>query len=410
MLLIFYNSIITVAYLFSLPYLIYKYITSDQREWRQRMGIFRSQELPPLGAIWIHAASMGEVTAAQPLVDEIRRQKPDASIYFTTMTRTGQARALDLFQKKATVTFIPLDTPWAVRRLMRRIRPAVLLLVETELWFNLIIEAKKTGASIYIANARLSEKSLKQYRLLAWGLPSVLRKIDGCFVQSEANRDRFTRLGIDADKITVAGSTKYDALLQHEPVEKTELRQSLGFTPTDFVIVAGSTRPGEEARLISAILQFPQTKWILAPRHLHRLSAVADLLTQHGISWRYLTAPAQDTQVIIVNTMGQLRSLYGIGQVAFVGGTLENYGGHNLLEPASQHCPVLFGPYTENCQDQADVLLEFGGGWLLENDEQIVMNLRNLIGAQNVLCAVGEKAYQAVQAKTGAASHVISSI
>ncbi len=375
--LLLYNLLFTIAFLLALPYLIYKLLTDKSVEWRQRLGIFKPEELPPPGCIWLHAASMGEVVAAVPLIREIQKRRSQTPIFFTTMTRTGQQRAKDLFGDAVYVAFMPFDTFWAIAFLYRRICPTALLLVETELWFNLIAQARHFGVRLFVVNGRLTEKSLAYYRYLAWGIGPILANFEHFYVQLTVHKSFFERLGAPADRITVAGNTKYDSLRQLPLVDLAQLRHEFGISDNEFIIVAGSTRPGEEALLIPVIKACPQFKWIFVPRHLERLSEIEDLFRQNRIDYRRSSQiPNEKAPIILVDTMGKLFQLYAIARIAFVGGTLVDFGGHNLLEPAAWGVCVVHGVYTANCRDQAEALAENGGSFVIKTAEDFVQFLQ----------------------------------
>ncbi len=409
MLLLIYNLILSPLYLLGLPYFFYRWLTGDHVEWRQRSGFFRDRELPPAQSIWIHVASMGEVVAAAPLVSEIIKTASERPIFFTTMTRTGQKRARDLLPPEVTIAFLPFDVIWIIKSLLKKVNPAILVLVETELWFNLISQAKKAGVAVYVVNGRLSEKSFKQYRRLRGGLSDVLSQIDGCFVQNDRYGSRFEVLGVQPKRIRVSGNTKYDSLLNLPRVNSDLLRQSLGLESSEFVIVAGCTRPGEEAILIPVIKEFPDIRWIIAPRHLNRISNIENLLNRGKISWSYYDSGPTRSQLILLNTMGKLTEIYSLANIAFVGGSLTDFGGHNLFEPAAWGVPVIFGPYTRNCKEQAEDLTQQNGGWQVENAESFISILKKLDSSGKIV-QIGQNAKQAVEKRAGVSRQIVKEI
>jgi len=412
-----YNILLTIAYLIATPYFIYRLIsdlwTGDAREWRQRLGVFHSDELPRPGAIWIHAASMGEVSAALPLVHELRRQYPEYPLYFTTMTRSGQRRARESAPQEVAVSFLPFDLFYSMQLLLKKVRPTALLLVETELWFNLMRLAKNSGAALYMVNGRLSEKSFAQYRRIRWGIEPTLRRIDHVFAQTEEYGRRFSDLGVPEERVTISGNTKNDNLLRLIPPNPGHIRKNLGIGDEEFVIVVGSSRPGEEEMLIPAIQEAAAIRWIIAPRHLNRMKEVENLLDHFGLNRSRYTETPSRSQIILVDLMGQLTNLYAIAQVAFVGGTLTDFGGHNLFEPAVWSKPVIFGQFTGNCQEQADALLSCGGGWQVTDQEglrKLTSQLYRSFTKTDELKIAGKHARQAVERRARVSQNIVDQI
>jgi 3-deoxy-D-manno-octulosonic-acid transferase len=319
--------------------------------------------------LWFHAVSVGEVLLLRPLVREMERRRPGWQVVISTTTSTGLAVARRTFPELITF-YAPLDFSWATRRAVSRIRPTVLALVELELWPNLIRAAKATGAEVAIINARLSARSYRGYRGLRGPLGATLRRIDVVAAQNADYARRFVDLGVPEERVRITGSVKYDGLESDRNNAATrELRRALGLAASDLVFVAGSTMEGEEAAALeafrSARSRHPKLRMILVPRHAERFDRVADWLVEQGESVvrRSRIAAAGSTlgrpaPVVLIDTLGELAAVWGLADIAFVGGSLlPGRGGQNMMEPAAYGASVMFGPYTANFRETVDQLL-----------------------------------------------------
>lgn len=310
-----------------------------RRRIRERFGAVPPQ---PPGVVWFHAVSAGEANAAAPIIRAFHQRRPGCPLLVTTMTPAGSERARTLLGDIAAHCYAPYDYPWAVRRFLRRVRPKALVLMETELWPNTIAGATGGGVAVYLVNARLSDRAARRYARAGRLVAPTLARLDGALCQYEDTAERLRALG--ARRVAVTGSVKFDAEAPADPAP-AELRGA--DVPT---WVAGSTHPGEEAVLLAAHRRlrepWPRLRLILVPRHPARAPEVAGLVRQHGFSLALLSEgrPAQDAAVVVVDAMGQLAALYGIAEVAFVGGSLDGTGGHNPIEAALHGVPFLMGP------------------------------------------------------------------
>lgn len=316
--------------------------------WDERFG----EALTPraLGAIWIHAVSVGETRAAQPLVAALRQRWPDAPLLLTQMTPTGRATAEQLYPD-AEVRYLPYDYPQAVRRFLAAYRPRCGVLMETELWPNLIAAADEQRIPLVLANARLSDKSLKGYRRIDGLIRPALGKLSAIAAQSPEDADRLRQLG--ASRVSVCGSTKYDIEIPPGQMElAARFRQWLGARP---VLLCASTREGEEALILDAWQAAGDAcgdaLLVLAPRHPERWKQVADLAAARGLGLQRRSAAepvAAATRVWLGDSMGEMFAYLGAADVAFIGGSLLPFGCHNLIEPAQAGVPALFGPSVFN--------------------------------------------------------------
>lgn len=338
-----------------------------RKRWGERYGYYK-QPLKP-GGILMHSVSVGETLAAIPLVRALRHRYPDLPITVTTMTPTGSERVLSAFGNDVQHVYLPYDLPDALNRFLNAVDPKLVLVMETELWPNLIAALHKRQIPLVIANARLSARSAKGYAKLGDFIRTLLRRITLIAAQNEEDGERFIALGAKRNQLTVTGSLKFDISVTPQLASRAvTLRRQ--WAPHRPVWIATSTHDGEESAVIEAhqtlLREFPNLLLILVPRHPERFPDAINLVRQAGLS--YITrssgeVPSSSTQVVVGDTMGELMLLYGIADLAFVGGSLVERGGHNPLEAAAHAIPVLMGPHTFNFKDicarltQADGLI-----------------------------------------------------
>ena len=302
----------------------------------------------PTGAIWFHAASAGETIAVAPTIRALARAMPDQRFLVTTTTPTGAERADALLGDVATHCYLPYDVASFVRRFVRGIRPVALVLVETELWPNLIEISKANGVPVAVVNARLSDRSFRRYQRFGSTVRRMLGSLDRVFCQYPDTAVRYEALGTSPSVIEKTGSVKFDI-----EVADSSLPETVGvFTTGRRVWIAGSTHDGEESVVIEAHTRvretFPDARLIVVPRHPERTAEVERLVTDAGFSSGRLSAGVFDCDVLIGDVMGTLMPLYGLADVAFLGGSLDDTGGHNPIEPAAYGVPMLMGPERRN--------------------------------------------------------------
>jgi len=338
-----------------------------RKRWGERYGFYK-QALKP-GGILMHSVSVGETLAAIPLVRALRHRYPDLPITVTTMTPTGSERVLSAFGNDVQHVYLPYDLPDALNRFLNAVDPKLVLVMETELWPNLIAALHTRKIPLVIANARLSARSAKGYAKLGDFIRTLLRRITLIAAQNEEDGERFIALGAKRNQLTVTGSLKFDISVTPQLASRAvTLRRQ--WAPHRPVWIATSTHEGEESAVIEAhqtlLREFPNLLLILVPRHPEPFPDAINLVRQAGLS--YITrssgeVPSSSTQVVVGDTMGELMLLYGIADLAFVGGSLVERGGHNPLEAAAHAIPVLMGPHTFNFKDicarltQADGLI-----------------------------------------------------
>lgn len=341
--------------------------------------------------IWLHCASVGEVQAARPLIEALLVRYPDYRLVVTTMTATGAERVRALAKRvgeqgvsgEVSHHFVPLDFPASARRFVSRLRPALALFFETELWPNLLAACARGGIPVAVVNGRLSTRAYRGYRRLAPLMEEALGQVDWLAAKSRADAERFQALGMAPDRIEVVGSLKFALSINDADRQVSErLHTHLEYRP---VWVAGSTHEGEEEQLLAAHARLretcPEALLVLVPRHPRRFDAVAALCARRGMSLARRSQdewPAADTAVYLGDTMGELLSLYGAADLAFVGGSLVSVGGHNLLEPAAMGVPVLSGPALDNFADIAEIMREAGALVEVADADELVDALRRL--------------------------------
>ena len=372
--------------------------------------------------LWFHAVSVGEVLLLRPLVREMARRRPNWDVVISTTTPTGLAVARRTFPELITF-YAPLDFSWATRRAMGRIRPTVLALVELELWPNLIRVAKRSGAKVAVINARLSARSHRGYRRLRRPLGPTLHLIDVVAAQDEDYARRFIDLGIPVERVSVTGSVKFDGLESDRNNARTrELRAELGLSHADLVFVAGSTMEGEEAAALAAYRaarrDHPRLRLILVPRHVERFETVARWLESEGetvlrrsrCDGRQAVA-AGGGPIILIDTIGELGAVWGLADVAFVGGSLTpGRGGQNMMEPAAYGAAVMFGPHTSNFRETVDQLLSRNAARRVDGAHDLVLRLQEDLDDPENAAARGEAGRKFVLAQHGASGRTLSEL
>ncbi len=326
--------------------------------WRDRLGLNADDSSAD---VWLHAASVGEVKVLSHLCEYLRRKRPAIRIYLTVITEQGFQSARRLLPESVAVRYFPADTTTVVARVLDRIRPRCLVIAETEIWPNLITLASERGIAVILVNGRMSDTGFKRYRLIGSFLARLLARYDRFFFKSELDAARYRRFGVPETKYRVVGDMKFDAPLWPRYDERiARIRADLGAAPGDFLVVAGSTRPGEESLLVEMLTRLRaddgRCRLVIAPRHVERLDEVRQVCRDSGIEPDIYGNPVSGAPVVIVDRMGLLMDLYMAADLAFVGGTLVDIGGHNILEPVWAGTPVLYGPSLGNVADAAEYI------------------------------------------------------
>lgn len=373
----------TILYLLSpllIVYLAFRAIKSpDYRgRWGERFGLTRLKSTDLL----VHSVSMGETLAAIPLIRLIMQSHPELSITVTTTSPTGSAEVRKAFGDSVQHCYLPFDLPWCVRRFLCQVSPKWCVIMETELWPNLVAVAAKRGVRLMLANARLSAKSAAQYAKRPKLSRPMLQRLDVIAVQTQVEAQRFIELGVSLDRVTVCGSLKFDLSITPERLANAKLLRQTWGRKTSPIWVAGSVHPGEfDAMLIAhrqLLAQWPDALLIIAPRHPEQFSAVAEVVASQGFELirRSSNLPVTaTTQVLVGDTMGELLTFYGAADQAFVGGTLIANGGHNPLEPVAMGVPVMVGPNHWDFAQITQMLADAGGLRVVASADELAANL-----------------------------------
>ena len=336
--------------------------------------------------IWIHALSVGEVLSAIPLVEALSSLCPK-SIGFTVTTQRGMEIAMaNLKDKVDLLHFFPFDFFWSVKRFVNRIDPSCFILVETDIWPFLLNFLYLKGVKCFLVNGRISPSTYLRYSRFPWLIRGIFNCFDLCMVQSEEDRKRLLNLGISRDKVINAGNIKFDRNM--EPITEEEKRgwkRLFGIRGKDIVWIAGSTHPGEEEIILDVFKKIRKRVvnliLIIAPRNIDRAREIYHMGKdmKFNMIFRSQSPSTEKGDVIIIDTIGELARLYGIADIAFVGGSLIPFGGHNLIEPASFGCPVIFGPRVFNFRDISHALIEANAGIMVKDKEELYYSVLRLI-------------------------------
>jgi 3-deoxy-D-manno-octulosonic-acid transferase len=370
---ILYSLLLTIGLFAFLPRFLYdalrygKYIAGL----KERLG-----QLPPLAderpRIWLHCVSVGETQAARPLVEQLLKEFPSHALVVSTITLTGQRMAREVFgQRAAAVFYFPFDWAWSVRRALRAIDPSAVLIMETELWPNFLRECRRRSTPVALLNGRLSETSFRRYRWVRSFTARMLSALDLALMQSEADAGRIRALGLDDERVRVTGNVKFDASAgsADEQALHRELAARFGLRKEQPLLVAASTHAPEESILIEAFKRMratggepAQARLLIAPRHPERFAEVAALLASSGLAWARRRSPASESDMacdaILLDSIGELRAVYLLASLVFVGGSLARNGGHNVLEPAAAGACVVTGAHTFNFTAVIDAFRE----------------------------------------------------
>jgi 3-deoxy-D-manno-octulosonic-acid transferase len=357
--------------------------------------------------IWLHGASAGDLLALQPMMKELKRRMPGCCVVVTTMTNSGLAMARSKLTEADVVVYAPYDLPLATRRAVRRLAPDLLVLEYTEIWPNLIRAATRAGARIALTNGRFSPERLSHYRALFGAIGNPLASIDLFLMRSDEEAERVLALGAAPDRVWVTGNTKFDALVLDPDATRAEaLRAEMGL-PRGPVFMAGSTHEGEEELLLSLykemLARHPRLSLVVAPRYVERAGRVMAMAAEAGLSVRLRSggAAAGSAQVTVLDTIGELAVAYRLATLVFVGGSFVRRGGQNVLEPAGQGRPVLFGPHMENFKDSVQILVG-RGGIQVATPEQLLKVAQELLARPEKIAELGQLARQAVSQIRGA--------
>lgn len=425
----FGNWMLNVVYFgalcLAMPFLIYRAITQGKYRdgWREKLLGALPQLPEDQQTIWFHAVSVGEVLQLQQVVSAFKQREPGYEIVVSCTTSTGRAVAEEKFPD-CTVCYFPLDFSGTVQRAIRNIHPALIVLVELELWPNFICEATRQEIPLALINGRISEKSFRGYSKIRFLMSRLLNQFQSLAVQSETYAERLQALGAEPQRVTVTGSIKFDGVQADRQNEQTrELRRSFGISPQETVFIAGSTQSPEEQIALNVYRnltqQFPELRLIIVPRHQERFEEVAALITANdfpivrrsvvklgkvNVKEREFT---KGSPVLLLDTLGELSYCWGLADFAFVGGSLTKRGGQNMIEPAAYAAMVMFGPNTRNFKDVVELLLNAEAARVVDSEAALQESLLNHLSNPEAAKEIGRTAQQLVLSQQGATARTL---
>jgi len=370
---------------------------------------------------WVHAVSVGEVVAASSVIAALKRKFQDAWVLVTTVTETGMKTAKQRIPNADAFAFLPFDIMPFPHWAMQHVRPDVLILTETELWGNLMHAAKKIGSKVALVNGRISDATFARAQTPLGKLAYhwLLSHLDLCLMRSELDAQRILRMGAPSQIVKVVGDVKLDQpQVRLSESVKASLRSELGFFSDHLLFVAGSTHEGEEETILRVyqrlITYLPNLRLLIAPRHLERVERVMMKVESAGLKpvrRSFCTGkPIRQNEVIVLDTVGELAKLYALAAIAFVGGSLIQRGGHNIMEPALHGVPVLFGPHIDNFRPHAELLLREGVGFQVRNENELAEVAFKLLNSEPLRRTLAWKAEQLLSRHRGASDRVANAI
>lgn len=416
-----YNIIIHIAIIALLPYFFFKMLTA--RKYREgipeRFGFVDKDKFKNLKggkAVWVHAVSVGETKAVLPVLKLLKRRRPDVRVVFSTVTATGNRTASQ--EGKGLIDaliYFPLDLPWAVKRVSRMIKPAMFIVVEKEIWPNAFRTMYDMGAPVVIVNGTMSERSARRYARFSFLFKDVFSRVSLFLGRTDGDLEKAMLAGVNAQRASVSGNIKFDlspSLMDSQFVSK--LKEAIGVAPGTKVITAGSTHPGEEEMLLEAFRElapeFGPLKLVIAPRHPERFAEVEGIIKKAGIPFARRSKGGR-ADVILLDSIGELMTVYSFSDIAVVGGSLvPGIGGHNLLEPAYFGKPVVYGGHLTTYLGMAELLEKEGGGIRAANQNELTEALRSLLSNELFMKRTGANAKKVVEENRGAAERTAAAI
>jgi len=416
MIRLLYNLLLTLIFPGVVAYHYYRSKSRGRRSaFAERFGCIPETDLACIRGnrvIWVHAVSVGETIASFPLLKGLRARYPEHRLVLTNVTETGRSVALKSGLADLCL-YLPFDYSFAVKAALRQVRPELIVLMETELWPNFIAAATDRGIPVLLANGRISDRSFKSYLRFSWFFRPMLRQLSALCMQTGEDAARITAIGAKAEAVHVSGNLKYDVpLVRATPERVAALKKEYGIPAEAFVFTAASTHDGEDEAVIAAyqgLLTGGGAHFmILAPRHPERAAAVGALLAKRGIPFVLRSQlagaarPLRAGGALLLDTVGELASLYAASDLVFVGGSLVPTGGHNPLEPASCGVPVLFGPHMENFREIAGLFLSSGAGAQVPDAAGLAAAVGSFAASGSDRFAMGERGARLLQDCSGA--------
>lgn len=420
-----YDLILYVSSLFLVPYYLFRGLRYGKARHgiRERLGVFPQdlhQRLKGRQVIWVHAVSVGETRAAIPLLKSLRKYYPDAFLVLSNVTETGRKIAEGVKGVDQYI-FFPFDLRWIVRKTLRIIKPNLIVLVETEIWPNFVLEAKRQEIPLVLVNGRISDRSFPRYRMAGKLLEPILDSISDFCMQSEQDSRRIRHLGASSGRVQVTGNLKFD--MQPPLLDTGELsilKSALKLPEPCTIWVAGSTHDGEETQLVDVYQRLrktcPSLFLILVPRHPERCRQVYDELSKKDVvvtmrsEVAEITRTLTDGEVMIVDTLGEMLKLYAVSNLVFVGGSLVPVGGHNVLEASLMQKPVLFGPFMQNFKEIARLVKAAHGGLQVKDSDDLYRQMKVLLENPTEAERIGDNGRHLLQENQGATERTLKVI
>jgi len=362
-----YSFFLFLSFLFYIPvyFVKLKWKRKESLHMKERFGFGLKPVKEGGRTIWIHAVSVGEVLSLQNFIARLKKEHPDWKIYFSSLTNTGIEVARKKLPQADMVFYVPFDFKWVVRKFIRHLKPDIFILAESEFWPNMIREAERKTQGILLVNGRVSRRSFSRYQRLTWVTKRILKQISRFLVQTQRDKERLVHMGVQSACIEVAGNLKADIDLPvFSEKEKSDLKNELNIPEGVTLLLAGSIHGGEDHQVVEAFAEAKKKRldlrMIIAPRHLDRAAAIERSCHQQSLNVTRKTQvqSGKNWEVLILDTMGELASLYSICDLAFLGGSLVPWGGQNFLEPAFYGKPVFFGPHMDNFQAVSELFLQ----------------------------------------------------
>jgi 3-deoxy-D-manno-octulosonic-acid transferase len=421
-----YSLLLTLGFLVLLPRFLFDAFRHGKYTagFRERLGFFPSTKVPQ-PVIWLHCVSVGETQAARPLADLIPKHFPGHALVVSTITLTGQNLARQVFKDKAArVFYFPFDWRWTVRRTLREMKPAAVLLMETELWPNFLRQCGAAKIPVALVNGRLSTRSARRYRLVRNFFRRVVANLRLALMQTEADADRLKSLGFPGERIFVSGNLKFDAgtMTASTPLTDT-LRERFGLKDLDNLILAASTHAPEEQIILESFKLareefIPKPRLMIAPRHPERFNEVGSMLQASGLTWKKRTDPETSTDrecdVILLDTIGELTAAYPLSALVFVGGSVANFGGHNILEPAAVGSCIITGANTHNFESivaafvKAEAIIQLPRLTEREMVLELARVMKDALTDSEMRKLLGMRALQLVEENLGATERTLN--
>lgn len=415
--------IYTLLFYSLLPLIILRLLWRSRRapryrkRWGERFG-FVKESFTGQKIIWLHSVSVGETLAAVPLVKAIQTRYPQHRLLVTTMTPTGSERVKAAFGDSVSHNYAPYDLPDALARFLGRVRPELLIIMETELWPNTIAACHKRGVPVVLANARLSEKSARGYRQLHWITSLMLQQLQCVAAQHRDDARRFQELGLNSDRITITGNIKFDLALGEElKLQSQQLAEQWRGDRQRPILLAASTHQGEDEMILNAFgvlkKDLPELLLVLVPRHPERFNEVAGLCISQGFTVARrsdIHAEVSQMDILLGDTMGELMMFFGACDVAFVGGSLVPTGGHNVIEPAAWGKPIVTGPHLFNFAEASRLLQDNQAMLVCSDAEQLAEQIARLFQESDTRKQMGQAARQVAEANRGALDRLLAVI